>query len=84
LQVVEVGTVPIKIYDAKDAWLLWYGFPVTFTELPVDKNNPTKNPLNHENLTYHVKFFGEKHKPRETNIILKDNVGWFDNTILNR
>jgi hypothetical protein len=83
-KVVEVETVPIRIYGEKDAWLLWYGFPVTFTELPVDKANPTANPLTNTNRMYHVKFIGEKHRPREIDIVLKDNTGWFDNHTLNQ
>ena len=68
----------------KDDWLLWYGFPVTFIELPVDKKNATANPLTNSDRLYHIKFIGEKHRPREMDITLVDNTGWFDNTILNR
>lgn len=81
---MEVESLPLKMYGEKNKWLLWYGVPVTFTELPVDKDHATTNPLSSTDRTYHITFAGEKQKPRNMDIILKDNTGWFDNYILNR
>ena len=68
----------------KDAWLLWYGFPVTFTDLPVDFQGTKASPFTRSDRTYHIKFAGEKHREREMDVVLKDNTGWFDSCVLNQ
>ncbi|XP_028411012.1 uncharacterized protein LOC114533638 [Dendronephthya gigantea] len=80
-QVVEVESSEMS--GNKDDWLLWYGFPVTFTGLAVSSDTKA-NPFTRSDRTYHIMFAGEKNRKREMDIVLKDNTGWFENYVLNR